>query len=134
VGRLGVANMKLHSLADSHEVRDSQGAGFAVQPQHVPHQEIAALEFGLILVDDLADVESLLKELLLLGAQLLPELLQAGEWRFAAQLEDNIILGPGDHQMPADGPAALRNDAADLDRSLDQNADGPRRQHPFAQD
>ena len=54
--------------------------------QHVAHQEVAALECALILVDDAADVQSLLKEMLFLLAQLLPQLLKLDQRRLAAQL------------------------------------------------
>ena len=125
VGRRRVADVELHRLADAHAVGDGQGPGLAVQGEDVAHQEVAALKIALILVDHPANVQPLLKQVLLLRRQRLPQLLQLGQRRLAAQFEDEVVLGAGDDQMPADGPAALRHDRAQPERSLQQHADRP---------
>ena len=72
VGCCRVADMKLDRLAHPDQVGDGQSAAGLIDSEHVADQEITALEFVLILVDDAADVEAVLKELLVFRFQLLP--------------------------------------------------------------
>ena len=51
----------------------------------------------------------------------------------AAQFEDDVVLGPGDDHGPADGPAALRDDRAQADLALEEQADAPPRRGPAAE-
>ena len=65
----------------------------SVQAEDVAHQEVAALEVAAVLVDDAADVQALLEQVLVLRVEALPELLQLLQRRFAAQLPDDVVLG-----------------------------------------
>src|SRR5581483_978849 len=111
VGRAGVADVELHRLADADAVAEDQGAALTVQAEDVADQEVAAAERVLVLVDDQADVRALPDELLVARAQLLPELLELDRRGLATQLQDGVLVGAGDDQRLADGPAALRDDA-----------------------
>ncbi len=122
VGGFGVAHVELHRLADAHPLRDRQRPGGAVQAEHVAHQEIAAPEVAPVLVQHPADVQALLEQALLVLRQRFPKLFQQLHGRFAAQLENDVVLGLRDNHVLADGPAALRHDRPQSHRPLQQHA------------
>src|SRR5205823_5918571 len=96
----------------------------ADETEDVADQEIAALEFAAVFVDDPADVQPLLKELLFVRAERLPEFLQVLQRRTAAQLEDDVLLRLRDDHVPSDGATALGNDGAQADVALQHDAHG----------
>src|SRR5208282_2745518 len=86
--------MELDGLANTDHVRDLDGTGI-IGPHHVAHQEVAALERALVLVDHPADVQAILNSPLIVAGKLLkhvPERLQRGA---AAQLADDVRVGLG---------------------------------------
>src|SRR5205085_10430413 len=118
VGPPRVTQIEMDRFTPAHVSLDSQRPGLAVQAEYIANEKIAALKFSLVLSNDAADVETLLKELLVARAQFLPELLQARQRRLAAELFDDIIVPPGDNHVLADRPATLGDNAAHLDGPL----------------
>src|SRR5208283_2939771 len=70
IGGFGVADMELDGLANTDHVRDLDGTGI-IGPHHVAHQEVAALERALVLVDHPADVQAILNSPLIVAGKLL---------------------------------------------------------------
>ena len=97
--------MELYGLADADLVGDGQGAGLPVQAHDVADQEVPPPERVPVLVDHPPDVQALAEEGLLALAEGGPEFLQLLQRGLAAEFEDDVALGPGDEQVPADGPA-----------------------------
>ena len=58
VGGRRVADVELHRLADGDVVADDDRARGLVAAEHVAHEEVAAAEVGLVLVDDDAEVQA----------------------------------------------------------------------------
>ena len=120
IGGFGVADMELDGLANTDDVGDLDGPGI-IGPHHVAHQEVAALECALVLVDHPADVQAILNSPLIVAGKLLkhvPQHLQRGA---AAQLADDVLLGLGhDHRVP-DRAAALAHDGCDRQRTAEQH-------------
>ena len=65
VGRGCVAHVELHGRAHVADGPDGDGTALAVGAHDVAHDEIAALELGLVLVDDQAEVKTAGHELAL---------------------------------------------------------------------
>src|ERR1043166_3761670 len=110
IGRVGVANVELHGLADANVVGDAHGAGVPIDTDDVADEEVAALEAVLVLVDDQTDVHTVLDEVAFLTVEFLPELLELGERGLAAEFLDDVFVALGDDEVLADGPASLRDD------------------------
>ena len=60
--------MELEGLAELDAVGDGDRAGLRVGPEQAPDQEVAPVEAGLVLVDDLADLEAAAPQQLVLAA------------------------------------------------------------------
>src|SRR6266508_2436904 len=120
-----VADVELQRLADLDAVGDRDRAGLRVGPDQAPDQEVTAVEAGLVLVDDLADLEAAAAEqLVLAGVEGGEHLAQPVDRGAAAQLVDDVALAAGDGERRADGPAALADDRADLHGPDQGDADG----------
>ena len=57
ISGLGIAQMKLHRLADAHQIAHRDHARVGVGPKHIPHQEVAAAEGIAVFARRPADVE-----------------------------------------------------------------------------
>src|SRR5207253_1330067 len=101
VGRCRVPDVELNRLAYADQVGDGQRAAVLIDTEHVANEKIAALEFVLVLIDDAADMQTMLKELLIFGLQFRVDLLQVKKRRPAAQLQNDVFLGLGDDQAAA---------------------------------
>lgn len=66
IGRLGVANMQLHRLANAQIIADRKGPEIWISANDVTNQKIATAKSILIFVDDSPNVQSLLKRSLLI--------------------------------------------------------------------
>ena len=58
VGARGVADLELDRLPDADVVRDDERAALLLQAHDVADEEVAALEFALVLVEDASDVQA----------------------------------------------------------------------------
>lgn len=58
VGRVRVAHVKLHGLADLHDVGHGEAARRGVGGGHCAHEEVARLEVELVFVDDDPEVQA----------------------------------------------------------------------------
>jgi hypothetical protein len=117
VGRRRVPNVELDGLPDADIIRNGQGAAVAVQSQDVSNQEIAPLKLALMLVDDPADVQ-----------------LQAHQWRTAAELDNDIVLGSGDDHVLSNRPTTLGDNAANRNWPLQEQTHGSLRPELIAQE
>ena len=84
VGRCRVPDMELNRLAYADQVGDGQRAAVLIDTEHIANEKIAALEFVLVLIDDAADMQTMLKELLIFGLQFRVDLLQVKKRRPAS--------------------------------------------------
>ena len=121
--------MEAQRLADPHSLADRQRAGLLVDADEPAHQIVAATVVGPVLVDHEAGEDAAARRAaLLLGSERAEVALQALERRLARELEDDVVLGVGDHRVAPDRLAALRDDRANGHTS-DHGADGTFVQH-----
>ena len=83
VGRVGVADVELHGLADADLLADRERARALVGAEQVADEEVAPAELGLVLVDDEPDVQAAAEQLALLLRGGAGELLEALDRRLA---------------------------------------------------
>src|SRR3954451_18750460 len=92
IGGRGVAHLELHRRADIDLVADRDRADVAVTAEHGANEEVAAVEFDLVLVDDAAEVDPSLRQLAFFGVELLQQFDEALECRAARQLVDDAAI------------------------------------------
>src|SRR5581483_2402908 len=122
VGGGRVPYVELHRLADRHTIADRERTRLLVRAEHVPDEEVAAGELGLVLVDDEAHVQATAEQLAFVVADARGELLEPRDRRPAAELLDEVPLRTRDHERVADRPATLRDDRVDGD-AFEEDAD-----------
>ena len=88
VGRLFVADVKLHGLARPEVIADGNGAAVGIGADDVPNQKIATMEFVAIFTGNASYVQAIPYELLLLGSELRKHFAQLGKCRLASQTEN----------------------------------------------
>ena len=93
VGGVGVPHLELHGRADVDALADRERAAALVGAEHVAHEEVAAVEVELVLVDDDADVQAVAHQLAFVVGRGLHELLQARHRGLARELVDEVALG-----------------------------------------
>ena len=86
VGGVRVAHLELHGLADVDAVADRDRTGAAVGAEHVAHEEVAAVEVELVLVDDDPEVQALAHQLAVRFGRGLHDLLQPRHRGLAGEL------------------------------------------------
>ncbi len=123
VGRGGVAHVELHRLAHAHFVPDRKRAGLGVRSHDVSHEEVAASELRLVLVDDETNVQPVTDQLAVFVARFRCAGLEPRQRGLPGELFDAVPLGAGDHERATERTAPLRHHRADLD-AVDQNPDG----------
>src|SRR5581483_11562283 len=124
VGGGRVPYVELHRLADRHTIADRERTRLLVRAEHVPDEEVAAGELGLVLVDDEAHVQATAEQLAFVVADARGELLEPRDRRPAAELLDEVPLRTRDHERVADRPATLRDDRVDGD-AFEEDATAP---------
>ena len=112
VGGRGVAHVELHGLADGDVVAHHDGAGRLVAAEHVAHEEVAASEVGLVLVDHDAEVQAGAHERAVLLRRRGRAVLHALDRRRPGELLDAVALAAGHHVGLPDRSASLRHDRA----------------------
>ena len=112
-----------HRLADADLLANGDRAAVLVDAEHAPHEKVAALVLGLVLVDDEPGEHTLRSEALFPLVQLGELGLEPLERRLAGQLADQVVLCVGDYGFATDRGAALRDRDRDRDVSED-DADG----------
>ena len=121
--------MQPDGLTDADALADGDRPLALVDPDERPHQEVAALVIGAVLVDDDADQETLGGERLLGCGQLVGDRLHHPvERRLAGQLLDHVLVGSGHDHLGADRRRALRHAAVHVD-VLEREADRPHVRH-----
>ena len=114
VGRVGVPDVELHGLAHLHLVAHRDGARLGVGADDAADQEVTLARLGLVLVDDHPQLHALGEQLPVPAGQRRGQLLQPGQRRAPAELEDHVAVGPGDGVGVTDRAASLRHQRVDL--------------------
>jgi len=111
----GIAALKLNGLTGTGERADGEGAGVGVGADEVADEEIAAMKFIEVFVDDESHKKIALAFLLFRRRKLLNGVDENLVGGAVGDLVDDVLLGFRNGPCVADGSAALGNDAGQLD-------------------
>ena len=121
--RGGIAALKLDGLTRTRERADGEGAGVGVGADEIADEEIAAMKFIEVFVDDEANKEIPLALLLFCRRKLLNRVDEDLVSGAIGDFVDDVLLGLRDGPCVADRSAALRNDAGQFDVAADGDSD-----------
>ena len=133
IGRTGVPDVELHGLPHLELAAHRDRSRLGIGADDAADQEVALAGFGLVLVDDDAQVHAAGEQFLLLDRQRRGQVLQPRQRRQAGELDDQVAVGLGDDVRIPDRTASLRDQRMDPG-PRQVGADGAVGDHPVVQE
>jgi len=121
--RGGVTALELNGLSRTRQSADGEGAGVGVGADEIADEEIAAMKFIEVFVDDESNKKVSLAFLLFRRRKFLNRVNEHLVSRAIGDLVDDVLLGFRNGPCVADRSAALGNDAGQLDVAGDGDGD-----------